>query len=450
MGGGETAVCRVPVEQARAIIASQAARVVTLLKQRNLRELSRLVHPVKGVRFSPYAFLNQKANVSFTAATISGALQETRRRVWGTYQGSGARSGLRLPNTTSRFIYDRDFATASKISYNGGPLVQGNTHDNSFEEYPNAIIVENHMPGVQPAQEGMDWASLRLFLNSIGVPGTWSTWCTTSGRFRLRRSKMSQIHVRNRLRPSENVAGATVTIAGTGAIPASVSGPTNSHGVATLDTSKLANGTYTLIVTPSSTTPDPVGPAIASGPTPGDRIFRSLVVELAIVSGRIATATVSATNRPNGEATAASPSNVTVGLQPVWIRSLNHGGRGSHQITMIIVHHTGGPTIGPAINTFLSTTEQTSAHYLINTDGQIIKMVQDSKRANQAGESHWAGVNGVNTVSIGIEIVHATGAYPQAQYAALLDLIARLRRASPPSWPGTSSDIATSPQPMEY
>src|SRR5262245_40063735 len=129
--------------------------------------------------------------------------------------------------------------------------------------------------------------------------------------------------------------------------------------------------------------------------------------------------------------TAASPSNVTVGLQPVWTRSLNHGSRGSHQIMTIIVHHTGGPTIGPAINTFLSTTEQTSAHYLINTDGQIIKMVQDIRRANQAGDSNWAGVNGVNTVSIGIEIVHATGAYPQAQYTALLDLIARLRRAFP-------------------
>jgi len=213
----------------------------------------------------------------------------------------------------------------------------------------------------------------------------------------------------------------------------------------TLDTSKLADGTYTLTVTPSSTTPDPVGPPTASSPTPGDRIFRSLVAELIIASGRVTTATVSATNRPNGEAT-ASASNVTVELQPVWMRSPNNGSRGSNQITMIIVHHTGGPTIGPAINTFLSTAEQTSAHYLINTDGQIIKMVQDSRRASQAGESHWAGVNGINSVSIGIEIVHATGVYPLAQYTALLDLIARLRRTFPTivAWNIVGhSDIAT-------
>jgi N-acetylmuramoyl-L-alanine amidase len=256
---------------------------------------------------------------------------------------------------------------------------------------------------------------------------------------------MSQITVRNRLKPSENVAGAAVTIAGTGANTTSVTGPTNAHGAVTLDTSELADGTYTLTVTPSSTTPDPVGPAIASSPTPADRIFRSLVAELIIASGRITTATISATNRSNGEAT-ASASNVTVGLQPVWMRSPNNGSRGSNQITMVIVHHTGGPTIGPAINTFLSTGEQTSAHYLINTDGQIIKMVQDSRRASQAGESHWAGVNGINSVSIGIEIVHATGVYPQAQYTALLDLIARLRRTLPTivDWNIVGhSDIAT-------
>jgi hypothetical protein len=115
--------------------------------------------------------LHQKANVSFTAATISGALQETRQRVWGTYDGSGAPIRLTFTEYYKRFIYDRDFATASKISYNGGPLVQGNTHDNSFEKYPNAIIVEYHMPGVQPEQEGMDWASLRLIFEQYR--GAW-------------------------------------------------------------------------------------------------------------------------------------------------------------------------------------------------------------------------------------------------------------------------------------
>lgn len=159
---GKLLVCRMPVEQAREIISSQASRVVELLKQHDLRGLSQLVHPVKGIRFSPYAFLDRKINISFVPATLPGALRETRKRVWGTYDGSGAPIRLTFAEYYQRFVYDRDFAAATKIFYNEEPIARGNTRDNSFEEYPNAIIVEYYMPGVRPEQEGMDWASLRL------------------------------------------------------------------------------------------------------------------------------------------------------------------------------------------------------------------------------------------------------------------------------------------------
>ena len=158
---GKLLICRAPVEQAREIISSQASRVVELLKRRDLRELSRLAHPVKGIRFSPYAFLDRKANVSFAPATLPAALRETRKRVWGTYDGSGAPIRLTFAEYYQRFVYDRDFAAATEIFYNA-PVARGNTSDNAFEEYPNAIIVEYYLPGARPEQEGMDWASLRL------------------------------------------------------------------------------------------------------------------------------------------------------------------------------------------------------------------------------------------------------------------------------------------------
>ena len=155
-------VCRAPVEQAREIISSRASRAIELLKQRNLRELSRLVHPVKGLRFSPDAFLNQKANVPFKATQLPGALHETQRRVWGTHDGSGNSIRLTFAEYYKRFVYDRDFASASEISYNGGRIGKSNTADNSVENYPNAIIVEYFVAGTESEQQGMDWASLRL------------------------------------------------------------------------------------------------------------------------------------------------------------------------------------------------------------------------------------------------------------------------------------------------
>jgi N-acetyl-anhydromuramyl-L-alanine amidase AmpD len=242
---------------------------------------------------------------------------------------------------------------------------------------------------------------------------------------------MSQIIVRNRLKPSERVPGATVTITGTAPGGATVSGITNAHGIVTLKTTSLANGAYTLTVVPVRTLAGDVGPTTASTPTPGDRIFRTLSADLAITSGSITAVSVPALNRPDGTASLGAANAVTIGLQPVWMRSPNNTSRGSIQITMIIVHHTGGPVIGPAINTFLSTGEGTSAHYVIDADGQIIKMVQDGRRAHHAGEAHWAGASNINSISIGIEIVNAVGTYPAAQYNSLLSLIDDLRSAHP-------------------
>lgn len=239
---------------------------------------------------------------------------------------------------------------------------------------------------------------------------------------------MAQIKVRNRLKPSQPVKSATVTITG-GTPPQSVSGVTNAAGSVTLDVSRLPNGAYTMTVVPANTQSGPVDPATASSPSPVELILRQVPVDVTITGGIITAVSVPTANRLDGAASVNSAGAVTVDLQPVWMRSPNHSGRGSSQITMVIVHHTGGPVIGPAINTFLSTGEGTSAHYLIDTDGQVLKMVQDDRRAHHAGEARWDGQSDINSISIGIEIVNSTGAYPAAQMTALLDLIAALRTA---------------------
>ena len=152
-------------------------------------------------------------------------------------------------------------------------------------------------------------------------------------------------------------------------------------------------------------------------------------------------------NRPNGAAAIGAGGVIVIDLQPVWMQSPNEGGRSGNQIQMIIVHHTGGPLIGPAINTFMSASEQTSAHYIIDTDGQVLKVVRDSRHANHAGPARWAGVSNINNVSIGIEIVNQSGPYPGPQINALLDLIAALRTAHPTivDWNIIGhSDVATS------
>jgi N-acetylmuramoyl-L-alanine amidase len=252
---------------------------------------------------------------------------------------------------------------------------------------------------------------------------------------------MAAIQVRNRLRRAESVTGATVQLAAP-AMPTPVTANTNQAGVANLVTTGLADGGYTLTVTPAATTADPVGPAIGTAASP-DRIFRSLRMDVTLVSGAISAATVPAGDRLNGTVVVTPNQPLAVSLQPVWMRSPNSRTRG-HDVTGIIVHHTGGATIGGALEEFLN--NQTSAHYLIDTDGQIVKMVLDSRAASHAGVARWNGDSNVNSRTVGIEIVNSTGPYPVAQYTALTGLLTRLRAALPTLVPWNvvgHSDVAT-------
>ncbi|MCC6365549.1 MAG: hypothetical protein IT165_18705 [Bryobacterales bacterium] len=154
--------CVASPAQAREILAKEAGQVVQALKLRDMNALAAFVHPVQGVRFSPYAFLDKGSNVRMTAAATRQAFGETQKRLWGTFDGTGAPIRMTFAEYYRRFLYDHDYAAAPKMLYDSPPAVKGNTHDNSREEYPNAIIVEFHFPGFQAEREGMDYVSLRL------------------------------------------------------------------------------------------------------------------------------------------------------------------------------------------------------------------------------------------------------------------------------------------------
>jgi N-acetylmuramoyl-L-alanine amidase len=69
-----------------------------------------------------------------------------------------------------------------------------------------------------------------------------------------------------------------------------------------------------------------------------------------------------------------------------------------------------------------------SAHYVVEEDGRVVDMVDESKRAWHAGAGQWRGEAELNARSIGIEIVnggHDFGLpdYPEAQIAALVELV---------------------------
>lgn len=73
----------------------------------------------------------------------------------------------------------------------------------------------------------------------------------------------------------------------------------------------------------------------------------------------------------------------------------------------IVVHDTAGRCSKySSVNWFADPTCETSAHFVVERDGTITQMVPTNRRAYHAGVSHWKGVSGLNSCSVGIEIVN--------------------------------------------
>ncbi len=95
------------------------------------------------------------------------------------------------------------------------------------------------------------------------------------------------------------------------------------------------------------------------------------------------------------------------------------------EISMLVLHYTGMRSGREALERMCDRTAKVSAHYMVEEDGAIFQLVDEVDRAWHAGVSHWRGRDGLNDVSIGIEIVnpgHEFGyrPFPEQQMASLL------------------------------
>ncbi|MBI3019616.1 MAG: hypothetical protein HYY61_06990 [Deltaproteobacteria bacterium] len=138
-----------------------AQKTILAIQNKDFDTLSKLVHPDKGVRFSPYTYVEIEKDIVFTIDQIKNFFQDTQKYVWGEYDGSGEPMEFTPSEYYKRFIYDQDFAKAKEIEINK-VIGQGNTTNTISKVYPEASFVEYHFPGFDPKYSGMDWRSLRL------------------------------------------------------------------------------------------------------------------------------------------------------------------------------------------------------------------------------------------------------------------------------------------------
>jgi N-acetylmuramoyl-L-alanine amidase len=98
----------------------------------------------------------------------------------------------------------------------------------------------------------------------------------------------------------------------------------------------------------------------------------------------------------------------------------------------IVLHYTGMQTGEAALERLRDPAAKVSAHYVVEEDGRVFRLVPEERRAWHAGVSFWKGVRDINTASVGIEIVnpgHEFGyrPFPDAQIASVIALVGDIR-----------------------
>ncbi|HEY8565762.1 MAG TPA: N-acetylmuramoyl-L-alanine amidase [Beijerinckiaceae bacterium] len=108
--------------------------------------------------------------------------------------------------------------------------------------------------------------------------------------------------------------------------------------------------------------------------------------------------------------------------------------KGGRRPDLLLLHYTGMPVAGEALQWLCNPVSKVSAHYFVFEDGHVVQSVPEGRRAWHAGAGRWAGEEDINSCSIGIEIANAghDGGLPpfhEAQIASVialgLDLCAR-------------------------
>lgn len=111
--------------------------------------------------------------------------------------------------------------------------------------------------------------------------------------------------------------------------------------------------------------------------------------------------------------------------------SPNFDERGDTKIDTLVIHYTAMESNAAALERLTDPDSKVSAHYLIDEDGTVYKLVDEDKRAWHAGQGAWDGDTDVNSSSIGIELYnpgHNRGYrdFPEAQMRALEKLCSEI------------------------
>ena len=151
------------VHRKDSILLKLTQTILLTVKNKNYSAFANYIHPVAGIRFSPYGYVDTANDIILSKAKFIAQAGNPNQDmiVWGAFDGTGDPIRMTLNNYIQRFVYDVDFARPEKRSVNKF-ISGGNSLNNLDSVYKNCDFTESHFSGFEEKYGGMDWKTLRL------------------------------------------------------------------------------------------------------------------------------------------------------------------------------------------------------------------------------------------------------------------------------------------------
>jgi len=128
----------VPAQSEKSQVLALTKQVVGMLKRKDMSRLTSFVHPVKGVRFSPYSYVEKK-DLVFKGRELTTLMSSSKIYKFGVFDESGVPIRRTFRKYYNEFVYDHDFVRAPvhyNLKMNNGVMIT-----NVGEFYPRGIEV---------------------------------------------------------------------------------------------------------------------------------------------------------------------------------------------------------------------------------------------------------------------------------------------------------------------
>lgn len=143
------------------LLLERSGAAVAAIRERDYLALAAMVHPEKGVTFTPYSTVDPDGDLCFSPSQLTEAAEKGTSFVWGVTDGKGEPIELPLNGYFDKYVYNADYAQAPEIGIDT-VLASGNAMENVAVSFPMGRFVEYHFSGLEDTNMGYDWCSLKL------------------------------------------------------------------------------------------------------------------------------------------------------------------------------------------------------------------------------------------------------------------------------------------------